>query len=74
MPGCQTNKFERKHDNTDIIDKDFGNEMEHTKEKHQSEGVKHGCYGTCNSDTRYRHRECIKDVFFFIPFPNVGYN
>ena len=31
MPGCQTNKFERKHDNTDIINKDFGNKMEHTK-------------------------------------------
>ncbi len=68
MPGCHTNKFERKHDNTDIINKDFGNKMEHTKEKHQSEGVKHCCYGTCNSDTIYRHRESMKDVFF-IPFP-----
>lgn len=41
MPGCHANKFERKHDNTDIINKDFGSKMEHTKEKHQSEGVKH---------------------------------
>ena len=41
MPGCHTNKCERKYDNTDIINKDFGNKMEHTKWKHQSEGVKH---------------------------------
>lgn len=34
----------------------------------KSEGNKHCCYGTCNSDTRYRHREEMKDVFF-IPFP-----
>ena len=41
MPGCHANKFERKHDKTDIINKDFGSKMEHTKEKHQSKGVKH---------------------------------
>ena len=64
MPECQKNKFEWKNDNTDIINKDFGNKMEHTNEKHQSDGVKHCCYGTCNSDTRYRHRESMKDVFF----------
>jgi hypothetical protein len=46
----------------------FDINQEHTKEKHQSEGVKYCCYGTCNSDTRYRHRESMKDVFF-IPFP-----
>jgi hypothetical protein len=46
--------------------------MEHTKEKHQSEGVKHCCYGTCNSDTRYRHRESMKDVFFY-SFPKTDY-
>ena len=42
--------------------------MELSNEKQKSEGVKHCCYGVCNSDTRYRHRESMKDVFF-IPFP-----
>ena len=36
--------------------------------KIKSEGVKHCCYGTCNSDTRYRHREGMEGVRF-IPFP-----
>ena len=42
--------------------------MEEIDLKTKSEGVKHCCYGTCNSDTRYRHRDGMKDVFF-IPFP-----
>ena len=42
--------------------------MEEIDFKTKSEGVKHCCYGTCNSDTRYRHRDGMKDVFF-IPFP-----
>ncbi|CAC5401350.1 unnamed protein product [Mytilus coruscus] len=42
--------------------------MDAVQVKHKSEGVKHCCYGTCNSDTRYRHRDDMKDVFF-IPFP-----
>ena len=43
-------------------------EMETAMVKHKSEGVKHCCYGTCNSDTRRTHREDMKDVYF-IPFP-----
>ncbi|XP_052065138.1 uncharacterized protein LOC127704938 [Mytilus californianus] len=42
--------------------------MDAVQVKHKSEGVKHCCYGICNSDTRYRHRDDMKDVFF-IPFP-----
>ena len=42
--------------------------MEDIPVKHKSEGVKHCCYGTCNSDTRYRHREDMQGVYF-IPFP-----
>ncbi|CAC5404724.1 unnamed protein product [Mytilus coruscus] len=42
--------------------------MEVAQVKHKSEGVKHCCYGTCNSDTRYRHRDDMNGVFF-IPFP-----
>jgi len=34
----------------------------------RSEGNKHCCYGTCNTDTRYRDREDMDGVFF-IPFP-----
>ena len=29
---------------------------------------KHCCYGLCNSDSRYSHRNNMKDVYF-IPFP-----
>ena len=29
---------------------------------------KHCCYGTCNSDSRYKHREDMEGVFF-MPFP-----
>ncbi|XP_063406670.1 uncharacterized protein LOC143049696 [Mytilus galloprovincialis] len=42
--------------------------MDELPQQSKSEGNKHCCYGTCNSDTRYRHREEMKDVFF-IPFP-----
>jgi len=42
--------------------------METAKPKCKSEGIKHCCYGTCNSDTRYRSREDMNGVFF-IPFP-----
>jgi hypothetical protein len=43
-------------------------EMETAMVKHKSGGVKHCCYGTCNSDTRHTHRGDMKDVYF-IPFP-----
>lgn len=42
--------------------------MDSSKEKTKSEGNKHCCYGTCNSDSRYRERETMEGVFF-IPFP-----
>ena len=42
--------------------------MDTFKRKHKSEGAKHCCYGTCNSDSRYRQRESMDNVFF-IPFP-----
>ncbi|XP_063425343.1 uncharacterized protein LOC134708626 [Mytilus trossulus] len=44
--------------------------MDELPQQSKSEGNKHCCYGTCNSDTRYRHREEMKDVFF-IPFPKL---
>ena len=28
-------------------------------------GGKHCCYGICNSDSRYNHKEHMKGVFFF---------
>jgi len=42
--------------------------MEVNVMKTKSKSAKHCCYGTCNSDTRYRQREDMEDVFS-IPFP-----
>ena len=40
--------------------------MDGSVEKVESEGNKHCCYGTCNSDTRYRQREEILNPRFFV--------
>lgn len=42
--------------------------MDSSSEKSKSEGNKHCCYGTCNNDSRYRHRENMEGVFFIL-FP-----
>lgn len=41
--------------------------MDGSVEKVKSEGNKYCCYGTCNSDTRYRQREDTQGMCF-IPF------
>lgn len=61
--------FRCTHNVHEVIKTVFLNKnMDSSSEKSKSEGNKHCCYGTCNNDSRYRHRENMEGVFF-IPFP-----